>query len=446
MHSLVKPTGDISSAFSNLGGQANALDPTLLSLKKQLVDPDLIQKAYDRLLASMQTSRAITIPQVTLEELNENHGQFTKEVADAIRLCGCVVIRNVIPTEEAHVYRQQVKQYIHRHPYDTNKVNCFSSTIGGFPKHSPQVFEAYWSQPQLAIRGQLGFKVATVALNHLWHADTAVDWTHNLAYCDRVQIHQSGEPFFGPPTHVDNGSLERWQDTEYRKCYTDILKGEWEHYDPFDATHRISACMDHYGSLVGPSVFRSFQGCIVLSEMNTGSGTLQVCPLLKEATALFMMKPLTKEYIDKLDYVGAYPGLCHHITKENYPEIVNNLVTLPDLQPGDAVFWHCDQVYSFEPENQSREDTCILYVSSVPVCPVNSKYIKLQRDAFLAGLTPPDFPGNHCEEKAKGRARPKDLNEQAKQSMGLAKLPESPDASESQKEAIDFHHRILGYF
>ncbi|OBZ91850.1 hypothetical protein A0J61_00081 [Choanephora cucurbitarum] len=107
-------------------------------------------------------------------------------------------------------------------------------------------------------------------------------------------------------------------------------------------------------------------------------------------------------------------GSGHHIPKENYPEITNNMTTMLNLQPGDTVF--C---------------TCFLYVSSV--CPANSNYIKLQRDAFLTGLAPPDSPGNHCEEKAKGRARPDDLNEQARHSMGFTKLPEvSLDAKKNQ--------------
>ena len=37
-----------------------------------------------------------------------------------------------------------------------------------------------------------------------------------------------------------------WEDPEYRKCFKNILNGKWEEYDPFDATHRVSANMDLY--------------------------------------------------------------------------------------------------------------------------------------------------------------------------------------------------------
>ena len=53
--------------------------------------------------------------------------------------------------------------------------------------------------------------------------------------------------------------------------------------------------MDLYDAPGGCSMFRIFQGWLAISKIQTGGGTLRVCPLVKEPTAYFMMKPLLEE-------------------------------------------------------------------------------------------------------------------------------------------------------
>ncbi|KAI8057548.1 uncharacterized protein B0P05DRAFT_559693 [Gilbertella persicaria] len=380
----------------------------------------------------------MAVPQISLKTIEANGGRFPDTMAAEIRRHGCVVIRDVIPEQEARDYKHQIQAYLNNHP----------NQVEGFPKHDPQVWELYWSKSQVAARSHAGFEKATLALNTLWHASehTAIDLTKNLGYCDRLRIRKPGDSLFALQEHVDSGSLERWQDPEYRQCYTDIFHGEWEKYDPFDATHRVEARMDYYNSPGGCSAFRNFQGWVAISDIKTGSGTLRVCPLLKEATALFLMKPLTEDYIDKLDYVGAYPGLAQGIDKQDYPQIVDNMVSMPDVKPGDAVFWHCDLVHSVESKHEGQVDSSVLYIPSVPLCRINSEYLKQQRDAFIKGLTPPDFPGNHFEQHFEDRMKPEDLDEPAKLNMGFIEFPTLPsDATVGQKKALELHHHILGF-
>lgn len=85
------------------------------------------------------------------------------------------------------------------------------------------------------------------------------------------------------------------------------------------------------------------------------------------------------------DYVGALPGLCQAIDKSDYPHIVDNMVSLPDVHYGDAVFWHCDQVHAVEHKNDSDVDSSVLYIPSVPLCRINSEYFQRQREAFKLG-------------------------------------------------------------
>jgi hypothetical protein len=247
----IKPKGDISSVFSHLGGKETVLDSGLLQLKKEIApkDPAVLDQAYQRLMDSfaeetpeIKAKGSSIIPQVTMEDIQANNGQFPPAIAAQIKNRGCVVIRNVIPELEARGYKDQIQQYIGRH----------AGEIEGFPKNDPQVWEVYWSHSQVAARSHPRFDMATLALNKLWHAseEAAIDLTKNLGYCDRLRIRKPGNESFALQEHIDSGSIERkkyiiyhhlvhynitmflgWQDPEYRKCYTDIFNGEWEVID-----------------------------------------------------------------------------------------------------------------------------------------------------------------------------------------------------------------------
>lgn len=36
------------------------------------------------------------------------------------------------------------------------------------------------------------------------------------------------------------GSIERWEDENFRKCFADILSGNWREHDPFDLFFRLN--------------------------------------------------------------------------------------------------------------------------------------------------------------------------------------------------------------
>lgn len=89
--------------------------------------------------------------------------------------------------------------------------------------------------------------------------DTEVDLVNQALYADRWRVRRPGAPgAFGP--HLDNGSIERWEDEEYRKVFGKIWEGKWEEYDAWDMDHRAEAIMDLYGGPGACSAFRSLQG------------------------------------------------------------------------------------------------------------------------------------------------------------------------------------------
>jgi hypothetical protein len=52
-----------------------------------------------------------------------------------------------------------------------------------------------------------------------------------LTYADRLRIRNPGDAKFALGPHSDGGSIERWEDPNYRKVYEKILQGKWEDFD-----------------------------------------------------------------------------------------------------------------------------------------------------------------------------------------------------------------------
>lgn len=46
---------------------------------------------------------------------------------------------------------------------------------------------------------------------------------------------------------VAGGSIERWEDPTFRKCFEDILTGNWREHDPYALRGRLDARSSLYG-------------------------------------------------------------------------------------------------------------------------------------------------------------------------------------------------------
>lgn len=68
-------------------------------------------------------------------------------------------------------------------------------------------------------------------------------------------------------TLIDNysgGTIERWEDPTFRRCFEDILTGNWRKHDPFHLEGRLDARSSLYGRPNQSSIFRSFQGWLAM--------------------------------------------------------------------------------------------------------------------------------------------------------------------------------------
>ena len=71
----------------------------------------------------------------------DNFSDLIESIGTILRDTGAFVIRNVVGEKQALLYKEQVLEYI-----NDNDGNI------GFPEDNPQVYEIYWSKPQMNAR------------------------------------------------------------------------------------------------------------------------------------------------------------------------------------------------------------------------------------------------------------------------------------------------------
>lgn len=440
----VRGTGDISSVFTSFEDSGTVgLSEEYAEVKRNLIkNREALTASWHRLkkaladgIKEIKEIGPDIIPKVLYTELENLSEEQTQE----IKRRGSLVIKNVIPKEEAVQLKKDVIDYIDVNP-----------NTEGFPKDKKVVYELYWSKSQVRARSHPHVNTVMSYMNNLWHAspDSEICFDQNISYADRLRIRKAGDALFSLGPHADGGSLERWEDEEYSNCYTPIFEGNWEKFDPYDATHRIKANMDLHESRGTCSMFRTFQGWLAVSDIAPKEGTILFAPLVREVTAYYMLKPFFNKN-DELsldsDIPGAFPGKGLEFDNKTHPEmdLENLMVLVPKVEPGDMVFWHCDLVHAVDPVHIGKHDSSVFYIPSVPLCGINVEYAFLQREAFLKGLAGPDFPGfphGVAETQHINRGTPEDVIETggkpAMQEFVLDKFEERSEYTAGAKKAI----------
>jgi len=242
-----------------------------------------------------------------------------------------------------------------------------------------------------------------------------VDLSTPLTYADRFRIRHPGVQWDTHPPHIDGGAIERWEDPAFRKCFEDILSGEWRKHDPYALEGRLSARSSLYGRVGQATVFRTFQGWLAMSETEPHQGTLKVFPDVLLSNAYIILRPFfrplvsveSKEILDvnNWEYAISYaefPGILPkdggftgpRPTTGTHPHMMLDkmMISVPKVMPGDTVFWHCDVVHSVEIEHTGKEDSAVMYIPAMPTTPMNTAYVEKQKECFLKSISPPDFP------------------------------------------------------
>ncbi|KAK3348793.1 hypothetical protein B0T25DRAFT_458798 [Lasiosphaeria hispida] len=471
-----KRTGDISDSFASLSGKKpQPLPDRFRQLKLELVraHEDAVVASWKRLLATLRQENgdialkgSSIVPTLRFNSLGEDLDQKKHE----IKKRGVAVIRGVIPEDEARAYKFEIEEYVRRNPQTR-----------GFPADNPQVLELYWSSPQIRARMHPSLLTTQTALmTSLWHTsnpDSPISLGTSLSYADRLRIRQPGDAQFALGPHQDGGSVERWESQGYGRggVYDAVFSGDWEAYDPFNASTRLHAVTNLYDGLGATSMFRMFQGWLAMSRTGPGEGTLLVNPLAKEATAYSLLRPFFRprkpvghtispeRYLDAdiweftggdkmtSEIQGATPGHGQEFPEGMHPhlELDKTMVHMPEVKPGDYVVWHCDTIHAVDKTHSGMSDSSVLYIPVCPTTEANARYVARQRDAFLHGTPAPDFPGGGGESAHIGRPTAEHVKQYAEprgtQSIGLDTLVAANEDTPGGIEAVKRANVMLGF-
>ncbi|KAI0869104.1 DUF1479 domain protein [Hypoxylon argillaceum] len=471
--SQVKREGNISDSFVSLsGGQRPPLPESFLDLKRSLIagHEDKVIASWQRLLAQLKHENRIlskegskVIPTLEFANLDGDLSRLRSE----IKKRGVAVVRGVIPEKEARTYKSEIEEYVRQNP-----------STKAFPQDNPQVYELYWSSPQIRARAHPNLLEAQSKLMNVWQSsdpESVISLSQTLAYADRVRIRQPGDATFALGPHVDGGSVERWEKNGYGLggVYDKVFEGSWEEYDPWDAGARVPVVMDNYNGLGACSVFRMFQGWLSMSYTKGFEGTLLVNPLLQLSTAYYLLRPYfhavkeskdlsTEEYLAAENWIfagsqmtselhGATPGHGQELNTEIHPhlELDTSMVHMPQVKPGDFVVWHCDTIHAVDKIHNGKSDSSVLYIPICPVTEQNAHYMVRQRKAFLDGTPGPDFPGGQGESQHINRPTVSYLQTHADseglRACGFEKLLTAESDSPGGRRATDKANEILGF-
>ena len=479
-----KKEGDISDAFASLSGISfKPLDPRFADVKRNLIagHEDAIVASWHRLLASLREEIPLIaakgssiVPEIDFKDLDHASPEFRAEHKKR----GVAVIRNVVPDEEVLEWKRELREYIAANPQTK-----------AFPPENPQVFELYWSPAQVKARSHENLIKTQRFLMEFWHSrdpDALISSSHPTMYADRLRMRLPGDAKFALGPHVDGGSCERWEPEGYGRggVYEDVWKGDWESYDPWESSGRLSAISDLYSGIGACSMFRMFQGWLGMSSTGPHEGTLLVNPLLSRATAYFLLRPFfsprrqpttapteTSAYDPSflapenwtLDLSsqntwlqGATPGHGQELRHTLHPhlDLPNSMVHVPRVEPGDYVSWHCDTIHAVDSLHRGATDSSVLYIPSCPLTVANAEFLARQRACFLEGTPCPDFGGGLGESGHVGRmgvedVRAADASEGAEgmRAWGLEAWDSDQEGlTRGQREVMDRSNKILGFY
>ncbi|KAB8290812.1 hypothetical protein EYC80_008449 [Monilinia laxa] len=474
-----KKEGDISDVFVSLsGGKATPLPERFADIKRNLIrgHEEAVQASFIRLINRLMYENPKVaklgpriIPSVNFQDVvNKN---VSEDVLQDMRDKGALVIRGVVDETVARGYKQEVEDYVKLNP-----------SSRGFPANDPQVFELYWSPPQVKARGHPNMITAQKFLLNLWHSsdpNSPISLSQPIVYADRVRIRQPGDAEFALGPHADGGSVERWEPNGYgiNGVYDSIFQGRWEEFDPFESSSRVPAVSDLYHGGGSCSMFRMFQAWLGMSHTAPGEGTLKVNPLIQLTTAYFLLRPFfepikdlpegkedqyTEEYLspenwrliptDRMTTALHGATLSHgqEMTEKLHPhlDLENTMVHVPTIRPGDYVAWHCDTIHAVDKTHSGKTDSSVLYIPACPLTPINAEALARQRGTFLSGVPGPDFPGGKGESEHIGRPGIKELGEwtgdEGLRAMGLIEFVTSENGA-GVKKAVEVGNTYLGY-
>ncbi|KAJ4256144.1 hypothetical protein NW762_009220 [Fusarium torreyae] len=415
---------------------ASSKDPEFLAIKKVIIaeyGADCLRTSWIKVCKELEsiTDEIIekgnkTIPIFDTAQVLDNGFSSTQQ--NEIKRIGAFVCRNTIPRDEATGLYTKLKKFV-----ADNK-----ESIQAWPKESPSMLVLYNSPTQNALRSHPNHLKLQRKLNELWSYSTEDTSPEPLVYLDGIRDRAPGQPFLGLGPHIDAGSLCRWGDPTYRRVYDNIFSGRPEDHDAYNLTARRDANQELYKGSAHSTVLRTFQGWTALTPTAPKEGTIMVYPNLKSVIAYLLLRPFFNPPQDPNDIMDAerwtldestgwFPGTTkpdsQRLSRSSHPhlKLEECLVHIPEVQPGDTVWWHCDLCHAVDTEHLGQNNASVAFIAACPTTPANKSYVREQLVATLEGRPTADYAdGNDLDEsKLKGYVGLGELDAKARKAFGF---------------------------
>ena len=386
------------------------------ALYKQVRDSVVTELAAAR---SEEAQSGSAWPQLSWQAIAA--GEISEAEKAHIRRRGCVGVKGNFSRECALEWDASMMHYLDNNDFMTRYTGPGDDFFGNLAASRPEIYPIYWSQAQMAARQSEAMATTQRFLNHLWRFDSQgkrwFDPDVSIIYPDRIRRRLPGTTSKGLGAHTDSGALERWLLPAYQQVFRHIFNNRFAQYDPWDAAYRTEVNEYQSGTTTKCSVVRTFQGWTALSDMQPGQGLLHVVPV-PQAMALLLLRPLLSD-VPEEELCGVEPGKVLPVSERWHPELIAGRCSIPALEAGDSVWWHCDVIHSVAPVEDQQGWGNVMYIPAAPMCDKNRAYVHQVAQALTAGVSPGDFPREDYEVNWQDRFTPQHLNARGRQALGL---------------------------
>ncbi|MBD2821051.1 DUF1479 domain-containing protein [Xenorhabdus sp. 42] len=358
-------------------------------------------------------------PEIHWRDLAEN--RVTEETIQKIKRRGCLVVRQNFSRNTALDWDKSMLDYLHLNHFDDVYQNAGDSYFGSLEASRPEIYPIYWSQAQMQARQSEEIAQVQSFLNRLWKFESdGIRWFDpdiSMIYPDRIRRRPPGTTSKGLGAHMDSGALERWLHPAYQKVFRHIFNNRFTDYDPWDAAYRPEINEYEQNNTTRCSIFRTFQGWTALSDMILNQGLLHVVPI-PEAMAYLLLRPLLKD-VPEDELCGVAPGKALPASEKWHPHLIQSLFSIPSLQAGDSVWWHCDLIHSVASVKNQQGWGNVMYIPAAPRCDRNLTYAHKVIESLKNGTSPADFPREDYEKNWESRFTVAELNAIGRRGLGL---------------------------
>ncbi len=178
------------------------LAPNREALKRAYAEvKDHVSRAADVILSDTAAGRSV-VPELDYRAIRS--GRVPETVRQSIRSTGCAVVRGVFPAGTASEWFAEVGEYLETNHYEQREVEkrSLDKYFSALKAGKPQIFNVYWSRPQVMARQDERLAETRAFLDRLWTYEGVFNPDLQCHICRQGAPEAAGRQDAGPfPTH-----------------------------------------------------------------------------------------------------------------------------------------------------------------------------------------------------------------------------------------------------